>query len=284
MIAIRNERKTGEKGMIAVETLIAFIGFLMLTVVLILFVNLAAVQTRVHHGLTQTAKEVSVYCYLFDVVGATGAKSSTYKQSESTKKDIKGFYNNVTNVFDAVSDSRAAINSRNLTDVKNAFEKGVNGATGSYNQIKKWAENPKDFFSGLMMILMDKGLDTGFDALFGFWIAPAIFDRYMEISGVNSDAQSYFRSMGVFMDEYNPSDPKKGLSFVKWGEFDWRNLDNLGLQGTQFLHNGNELVIKVEYYYDLGAFIYILPEKFTKLKIVQQVKIKAWVGDGQHYR
>jgi hypothetical protein len=77
------------------------------------------------------------------------------------------------------------------------------------------------------------------------------------------------------MDGYNPSDPTKGLTFIK--------LADGGTQGSHFFANGGDIVVKVEYYYDFGAFITILPKKYSRLKIVQQVKTKAWIGDGQHY-
>jgi hypothetical protein len=272
-----------ESGMIAVETIIAFIGFLMVTVIIILFVNLAAVQTRVHHALTQTAKEVSVYSYLFDVVGVTGLRSSSYELSSKTRGELNGALNNSADILDSITGISGGFKSRNLDQMKSNFELGKSGAAGGYEQLKAWAKDPKDFFSGLLMVLLDKGLDTGFDALFGYWIAPAIFDRYMEISGGASDAQSYLRSMGVLMDGYNPSDETRGLTFIKW-EWALRDgVDNSGFQGSRFLTGGNEIIIKVEYYYDLGAFIRILGPKYSKLKVVQQVAVKAWVGDGKRY-
>ena len=290
-----------EKGMVAVETLISFIGFLLVTAIITLFVNLAAVQTRVHYALTQTAKEVAVYSYLFDVFGVTGMISSADELSRKTKDELNQFSNNTADVYDALSDSKSLIGNLNVSsldsiisafeDGKGAFEKGKNGATGSYEQIKAWVDDPKDFFSGLLMILTDKAITTGMDALFGYVLAPALFDKYMRVSGVHKDAKSYLGNMGVKMDGgYNPSDPKKGMTFTKWEwAWGWRDFYDStiaasGLQGSHFLTGGNEITVQVTYYYDLGAFLLILPERLTSLEVVQKVQVKAWVGDGQRYK
>jgi len=289
------ESAKNEKGIVAIETLVSFIGFLMVTVIIILFVNLAAVQTRVHYALTQTAKETAVYSYLFDIIGVTGARSSAYEQSRKTTDELNQFSNNTADVYDVLSEGGSILNNLNTSsldgiissfeDGNGAFEKGKNGATGSYEQIKDWASDPGEFFGGLLKVLTNKALDTGMDALFGYVIAPALFDKYMRVTGRNSDARSYLSSMGVKMDQgYNPSDPKKGLTFTTW-EWAWRDfVDATGFQGSHFLTKGNEITLQATYYYDLGQFLRILPERLTSLEVVQKVQVKAWVGDGQKYK
>ena len=287
-----------EKGMVAVETLISFIAFLMIMVILTLLINLAAVQTRVHFALTQTVKETAVYSYLFDVFGVTGAISSADELSRKTKDELNGFTNNSADLYDALSEGTAQVKGLNVKslddaisafeDGKGTFEKGKAGAVGSYEQIKAWADDPKEFFTGLLMVLADKAITTGMDALFGYLIAPALFDRYMRVNlggGKTMDTKAYMRSMGVDMSSgYNPSNEKKGMTFIYWSWGEYRDFfDKVGFQGSHFLTGGNEITLQAKYYYDLGMFLRILPKELTSLEVVQQVQGKAWVGDGKRY-
>ena len=284
--------------MVAVETLIAFVAFLMMTVVLTLLVNLAAVQTRVHFAMTQTVKETAVYSYLFEVFGVTGAISSADELSRKTKDELNAFSNNSADLFDALSEGYTEMKGlKNISSLESAisafeegkgtFEKGKAGASASYEQIKAWADDPKDFFTGLLMVLTDKAITTGMDALFGYLIAPALFDRYMRVNRHpgTMDTRAYMKSMGVDMSGgYNPSDPKTGITFITW-EAAWRDfVDATGIQGSHFLTGGNEITLQAKYYYDLGMFLRILPKELTSLEVVQQVQVKAWVGDGQRYK
>lgn len=257
-----------EKGMIAVETLIAFIGFIMLMATVIFFVNLAAVQSRVHYALTQTAKEVSVYSYLFELTGVTAALDSLGGYAEPSKEELNGVLENLNgltgNDFNSLDD----------------FNDAVDSVEAIAKQAKAWADNPKDFFTGMMWVALEKGADMGMDALFGYVIAPALFDKYMKVGSTSTER--YFKNMGISMDGYNRSDVKKSVTFIKLG-WDW-SVDGSGLQGSHFLtESRGEITVKVEYYADFGV-LNILPKDFRKLKIVQQVKTKAWVGDGERYK
>lgn len=284
-----------ENGMVSVETLISFLALLMIMVALTMLVNLAAVQTRVHYALTQTVKETAVYSYLFDVFGVTGAISSADELSKKTKDELNAFTNNSADLYDALSEGTTTmknINVKSLDDAvntfneaKGTFEKGKNGAVASYEQIKSWADDPGDFFSGLLMVLADKAITSGMDALFGYLIAPALFDRYMRVTD-KYDTRAYMKSMGVNMSGgYNPSDEKTGITFIYWDWGEYRNFfDKVGFQGTHFLTGGNEITLQAVYYYDLGRYLRILPKEMTTLKVVQHVQGKAWVGDGQRYK
>jgi hypothetical protein len=246
---------------------------------------LAAVQTRVHHALTQTVKEAAVYSYLFDVIGATDMIRNADALAADSRRDINGFLNNAADIYDAVSDGRGALGGvmsgdmSQISVVSNSMDTISESAGAGFEQFKNWADNPREFFSGLTMVLFQKGTATAFDAFFSYWIAPALFDKYMQ-TGRHRNAQSYLRSMGVLMDGYNI---ENGLTFTTW-EWSLRDgVDNTGLQGSSFLEGGDEITLRVEYYFDLSRFIRILPEELTKLKVVQQVSTKAWVGDGTRY-
>ncbi|MCL2202230.1 MAG: hypothetical protein FWB75_09715, partial [Oscillospiraceae bacterium] len=58
--------KKDDRGHIAVETVCAFIPFVLLVVSILSLVNIVVLQARVHYALTQTAKTLSVYCYTLE--------------------------------------------------------------------------------------------------------------------------------------------------------------------------------------------------------------------------
>ena len=261
-------RNIGEKGMIAVETMISFLGLLFVTVIIIFFVNITALQVRVHHALAQTAKEVSVYAYLFEIAGTTGGEEG------QSSGDLSAFLSGASDILKLLTGGDFPIGSKN-PQIENVLNKGKNGISSSYTDVKNAGKNPGELFATMLTLVLTKSFGSSYDQLFGFLVAPAIFDRYLEVTGVNPDAQSYLRGIGVFMDGYNQSDPKKGLTFI--------TLSGSESQGSHLLANGSEIVIRVEYYYDFTTFLGILPKEYSKLKIVQQVKTRAWIGDGKYY-
>lgn len=58
-----------DKGHIVVETVCAFIPFVLLVVSILSLVNIVTLQARVHNALSQAAKTLSMYSYLLEVTG-----------------------------------------------------------------------------------------------------------------------------------------------------------------------------------------------------------------------
>jgi len=57
-----------ERGYIVVETVGAFIPFVLVIVSILSLVNIITLQSRIHHALTQTALTMSMYCYVLEVL------------------------------------------------------------------------------------------------------------------------------------------------------------------------------------------------------------------------
>jgi len=85
-----------ERGYIVVETVGAFLPFVLLMLFIVTLVNVAAMEAKVHYALTQTAKEISIQSYM--QVAAENERTRTVDKMQGTV----GFLNGIqryTNLF-----------------------------------------------------------------------------------------------------------------------------------------------------------------------------------------
>lgn len=289
--------KKSEEGFIAIETLIAFVGFIMLTAVVSMLVNFAAVQLRVHYALTQTAKEVAVYCYALEKTGVVDALRKVGSYSEATKEEINGVIGNAFGIFDAFTDGSASVNAAlsegdlrsNYNGLKNSIESAKSNGSAAMDTFKSWGNDPEEFLKGLMWVGIGEVTDVALDSFLAYVVAPFFFEKYMDIEN-GKDALVYLKSMSVYANGYNDGD--ESVRFAEWttsldsivSGLREDGLDGIGLVGSRFLSHGNadEISLQVAYAVNLDVLT-ILPKNMRKLDVVQEVKIKAWVGDGGHY-
>jgi len=290
-------KKLGNSGMIAVETIIAFLGFLSFTAVIITMVNITTVQLRAHHALTQTAMEVSFYGHALQIVGLTGALRA--------ENQFAGVMGNALGVLGAFSDVGDAFQAPNFDDSSGGADfllDSMDHIENTYNQLKvAWeggsyharkaaetvSENPVGFFFGIAHMLLQERALQAISVAFGNNIAPAFFWRYMGIHD-GPDGQGYFDAMPVHTDSVNFTSRTGDLFGTSI-----RNTVTGGLSGGRarpmtmvFVgEHADEIQISVEYYVDLFPFI-ILPNAFrreTSIPVVQTVAARAWVGDGGRF-
>lgn len=96
-----------EKGYIVLETIGAFIPFLLLVISILSLVNVVAVQARVHYALTQAANTLSMYCYTLEVTGVandlTTLDNKAYIVASTASKarsDVLGTLTELNSVLD----------------------------------------------------------------------------------------------------------------------------------------------------------------------------------------
>jgi hypothetical protein len=275
------------KGLIAIETIIAFCGFIMMSAVIVTFINVAALQLRVNHALTQTVKEISFYAYALQAVGAIDLMRGVDALAAGTRGEIDGVIENAFSIWDSIAEVPGS------GDIFGSMENAVNqvqGNTGNIiDTVEDWVDDPMGLVRGLMFIGAQEGMQIGLSYLFGNVIAPSFFWRYMGIEG-GADGRAYFDAMPTHQSGDGVSNR---VSFV-WYEAGWYGLSNLrgGIGGGYFRPSGtaffagsnaDEIVLGIRYYVDLGGFI-LIPQRFRHAEVVQQVKARAWVGDGTAYK
>ncbi|MCL2226601.1 MAG: hypothetical protein FWB97_03085 [Oscillospiraceae bacterium] len=91
-----------EKGYIVVETVCAFIPFVLLVVSILSLVNIVTLQARVHYALTQTAKTMSVYNYMLEVTGIANDLTALADKADKAPKAANELRDGVNAVLSGI--------------------------------------------------------------------------------------------------------------------------------------------------------------------------------------
>jgi len=283
-VRLRND----QGGFIALEMLTSFVVFVICFVIIITFVNLASVQLRVHHALTQTVKEIAFYTYGLHVVGVTGFIQETATLATAPTAQLGGMVGNAFDVWDGMS---GMTNATSLEGIKNAAGSLVNNAEQGMEAISDVARDPMAALRGIITVGVNEGMATGLSHLFGNVIAPYFFWDYMAVEGLMPGdgrimtGRQYFERMPV----QHPDSPD--ISFA-WHEFDRGQLRAGNISGfvrptgSQFLGGaGNaEITLGIRYHIDFSPH-FILPERMrTGMSVVVSAMGRAWIGDGRAYK
>jgi len=246
-------------GYIVVETVGAFVPFLLLVISILSLVNIVAVQARVHYALTQAANTLSMYCYTLEVIGIandlTTLEDKAYRvtsEAHSMKNDIAAVFSGI----DSVSNAGAA-----PAHVGTVAERALG-----------WGEDIADDPKAAVSLLLNYGVNELRNKIFEELARPLV-GRYLSNGELTGD--EYLRRAGVV----NTHTGKKGLRALEFYQF-----RNLGLGNSVLIdRNGNvKLVVEYEIEYTFGG----LPLPFRPtLKVTQTVITKAWLnGSGRGYR
>ena len=270
------------KGMIAIETLIAFVGFLVCIFFIVAWVNVASLQLRVHRALTQSAIELSFYAHALEMVGLVDEMRAINRRVGDRRTEMHGA---ADNAFGAWNTLTGASQSNSLADLSNAADTFANQAGNVADTVNNWGDDlmsdPVDFMQGFLSLGLQTGLQAGIDGVVGHLIAPSFFWRYM--GGRTGDGDYRVGNAGAV-----------DFSFVEWGA---SVTDGMGAHGVSFLasHSGGtggfesgnaDIVILSGYYLlDFGDVVNRLaPFPIPEFRVTQRVKTRAWVGNGNAFQ
>lgn len=235
-----------ENGYIVVETIGAFILFVLLITSILSLVNIVALQARVHYAITQAAQTLSMYSYTLEVTGVADHLSKLSNKANKDRENANEFINNINGLL-------TGIESLSIDDTKHY-------AGEVYNGVESALDNPKETISSLARLTLEETRNFVFGE-----IAQALVGRYLRNGSMNGD--EYLKSVNVI-------DGLDGLQFYGF------------LQGNEnsslIDENGDiKLIVRYEVEYRFGA----LPLPFKpKLAVTQIVKTKAWLnGSGKGY-
>jgi len=246
-----------ENGYIVVETIGAFIPFVLLIVSILSLVNIVALQTRVHYALTQAANTLSMYSYTLQVTGIADKLRLIDSQASKVTKGVDEMKSDINGVLDG-------INSLSFRDVSASGKAAADRVIG-------WGESIADDPKAVLAIILNYGLNEGRNAIFELLVRPLV-GRYLSNGNVSGDE---------FLKSANVIDGLKGLDFY---EFTLLDLNSIGHSNSVLIDQSGDVKIVVQYEiaYKFGA----LPLPFQpKLKVTQEVRTKAWLnGRGEGYR
>ena len=253
--------KTGrnnENGYIVVETVGAFIPFLLLVVSILSLVNIVAVQARVHYALTQAANTLSMYCYTLELLGVANDLTELDGKAYRAKTDVDEIIDSISSVITVFESSSVA---EELGEKTEALDRAIGAG-----------ENLFDDPLAVMKNMMCYGIDNLWDMLFSAMVRPLV-GRYL--SNGELTGNGYLLRSGVV----NTHTKKEGLAALEFFFHADKKLENSSLIDR----NGNvKLVVEYEIEYTFWGLK--LPFRPT-LRIAQTVVTKAWLnGSGKGYK
>ena len=250
--------RNDEKGYIVVETVCAFIPFVLLVISILSLVNIITLQTRIHYALTQAAKTMSVYSYLLEVTGVANDLTALSYKAGKTAAGVNELRNELEGVLEAVQSLSGAAETISRVD-------------SLLNRVYGWGEAEAGQPQTAMSQLMAFGQNELKNQAFEIMVRPLV-GRYLMNGDMTGDA--YLRSVGV----RNRHTDAMGLSALEFFAY-----SNLGLGNSALIDkDGNiKLTVQYEVEYSFGA----LPLPFRPtLSITQTAITKAWLnGSGKGY-
>ena len=243
--------RSDENGYIVIETVGAFVPFLLLVISILSLVNIVAVQARVHYALTQAANTLSMYCYTLELLGVANDLTALDNKAYKAKSDIEDIKDGITAVMSVFESSTIA---EEFDDEKEAVNRAVEVGEGIFGDPKVALKN-----------LMCYGIDGLWDMLFSELVRPLV-GRYL--SNGEQTGNEYLLRSGVQNNHTN----KTGLAALEFFFHADGKLDSSSLIDR----NGNvKLVVEYEIEYTFWGLK--LPFRPT-LRIAQTVVTKAWLG------
>jgi len=246
-----------ENGYIVVETVGAFVPFLLLVISILSLVNIITVQARVHYALTQAANTLSVYSYTLELLGIANDLSALDNKANRAETGINEIKNGIDAVLSSIRQtSGSGDEADDGTAVVRAFD---------------WGEELIGDPNEALQLLMAYGADRLWDRLFGELVRPLV-GRYLSNGGTSGN--EYLLRSRVL----NRHTGKVGLAALEFFNHADKNLDSSSLIDR----NGN-IKLVVEYEIAYTFFGLRLPFEPT-LRVAQTVVTKAWLnGSGKGY-
>ena len=243
-----------EKGYIVVETVCAFIPFVLLVVSILSLVNIVTLQARVHFALTQAAKTLSVYSYLLEVTGLANDLTALDNKAYKAALAANEVRDEVTALFDSLE---SIADAREKADRAFGFGEALLGDPQSTVQM-----------------ITAFGLNEMRNQVFEQMARPLV-GRYLINGEMTGDG--YLRSVRVVNSAGNAI-ISGGLDSLEFFQF-----RNLGFGDSVLIDRNGDIKLTVEYEveYTFGA----LRLPFTPtLRITQTAVTKAWLnGSGKGY-
>jgi hypothetical protein len=248
-----------ESGYIVVETIGAFMLFVLLLASILSLIQITAAQSRVRYALTQTALELSMYCYVLDAMGLSGHIMKLDADAAATQGRIDTVQESFENAQEGLAAALGGLGAlkdnplelENLNAVLDGVDMTTKAAGAGGAVLKEAASDPKKTFVYLARYALDAGKNA---AVSEFLVRPLMSKHLADAS---RGADERLEAGGV-------SGGLDGLDFKV------RLVDSQG---------DISIVANYQIEYSFGA----LPLPFAKLDVSQTAKTRAWFGSGTGY-
>ena len=251
-----------EDGYIAVETVGAFVPFLLLVISILSLVNIVAVQARVHYALTQAANTLSMYSYTLELIGVANNLTTLENKAHRVESEAASIKNDIGTVLTCLN----FLSGSSDTASGNGDGPGNTSTSGGDLNIE-----PQEVLQLLMNYSLNELRNVVFEAL-----ARPLIGRYLANGDMTGD--EYLKSVGVVRTDGSRGVSAEGLAALQFHEW-----SGLGLGNSVMIDRNGNVILTVHYEveYTFGG----LKLPFTPtLRITQTAVTKAWLnGSGKGY-
>ena len=258
-----------EKGYIVVETICAFIMLVLLMMSILLLINITTVQARMHYALTQTADELSMYCYVIDAMGLTDDLKTLDEDGQETQETIDGVVDNVENIQDQWTNLQNVELTAEDADFMAELDTVMTSLSSMYTsaeEIGSVVENALDDIEGTFIDLVRYGVYRAEQWAVQELVMRPMLEKYLQNG--NQSALSYLQ----------------GYNVVTSSTGNMESLSGLDLSKSRFIDSNGDITITVNYEINYGKILGALPlpDDLLTIQVEQTAKTKAWLGGAEN--
>ena len=247
---------TDEKGYIVVETVGAFIPFVVLIVAVLSLINVITLQARVHYALTQTANTLSMYCYTLEVLDVADALKDLDDRSSRVRAGADGLKTDINGVIEGISSL--------------SFAKAGEHGSSALDRVLDFGGSIADDPMSVIQSFAQYGLNEGASLIFEQLARPLV-GRYL--SDGDMSGNEYLESVDVI----------GGLSGLEFYEFTLFDLGSIGHNNSALIDKNGDVRLVVQYDIEYRFGSLRLPFR-PSMHVTQTAVTKAWLnGSGKGY-
>lgn len=257
-----------ERGMLSIEAVLILPIFLFAMLAIAAMQDLMRVHSIVQNSLTQTAREISAYCYVVSKTGIMDDSARLSQEAQAAKDNQDQMIDTVVKLYEAIDKGADNItNSVTSIDLGSDFastmssvDDAITGAGSSVEKISTAAEtmtaqaesffsDPKSILKGMLSIAKDAGFSAFKSYVIAGPISKTLAKSQIGVYGTNSKGQDILESLGVV-----------------------DGLDGLNFSGSTLFNDGKTICVKCNYTVKL-KYPFIETKEFH---FVQQTVTEAW--------
>lgn len=254
------------KGSLTVEACISFTVFMMLLLTMFYIIRIVYVYGVIQHSITQSAKEISGYSYIYQVSGMGGlhkeiedATAGGKKVYNTTVDDFVNAYGSLTNMKDIAGDVGGKIENGNfdaaVEKIQNSgedYEEFKSNMGAVTNTVKDIVSSPAKMLKSLASVFVSETTES-IKTLVGGEIVRAMSSEYIAAtSGGGKTADQVLNALQVEGGLY-------GLDF----------------SNSKFFSDGETIDIVVCYTIKSAAPINVMPT----MNLMNRVTVRGWNGE-----
>lgn len=186
-----------EKGSLTVEAILFLIPFMCAFLTLINAARFVQAEMLLHHAVTQTAKQISMYSYILTMTNIAS-------QMQETNRKSAEFISNTDAAIDSVAEFAEALGSVG-GDLAANVENVINKAETMGDTLTDYFSDPEEIMSGALAVVK-----RGYSRSVMTWVAGAITRGCIRetLGKISDDPDEYLKNIGIV-------DGMDGLDFSK---------------------------------------------------------------------